>query len=84
MIIDTYLLLGIIGMILILIGFVFNQLGRWKQEMFVYDLCNLVGGIFLVVYAYAGKAWPFFILNGVWALYSLKDVIYDIKNSHVR
>lgn len=71
---DFYTIIGIIGMCLILIGFLLNQTGTLNQEMLSYDLINLIGSILLVAYAINGNAWPFVILNAVWALYSLKDV----------
>lgn len=80
---DTYLLLGIIGMALILLAFLLNQIGTWTQQMIRYDLCNFIGSLLLVLYAYDGKAWPFLILNGVWTLYSLKDVLMGLNKSEV-
>ena len=75
---DPYLTLGIIGMCLILLAFLLNQLNIWKQQMLVYDLCNALGGLLLVIYAYDGKAWPFVILNSVWTIYSVKDVVLTL------
>jgi len=75
---DTYLAIGIAGMILILIAFLMNQIGKWKQEMLIYDFTNALGSLLLIVYAYDGRAWPFIILNGVWFLYSAKDVLKTV------
>lgn len=44
-----------------------------------FDLINLIGSGLLLIYAVNGEMWPFVILNGVWALYSLKDVLKDIR-----
>ena len=76
--IDPFLLLGIIGMVLILLAFLLNQRHIWTEDMLRYDLCNAIGSLLLVIYAYEGRAWPFVILNGVWAAYSLKDIITDV------
>ena len=62
-------------MFLILVGFIQEQRGVMKRTDTLYDAINFIGGLFLVVYAVSGKAWPFVILNGVWALYSLKDLL---------
>jgi len=75
---DPYFILGTIGAALILIAFSMNQFKKWNTEDFMYDLTNLLGSIFLVIYAINGKVWPFIILNSVWALVSLKDLV--IKN----
>lgn len=72
------LTLGIIGMSLILVGFLLNQLKIWSQDSVVYDLVNFIGSILLLLYALYGGAWPFVVLNGVWALYSGYDVFRAI------
>ena len=75
---DPYLLIGILGMVCILIAFLLNQLKVWKQEMLIYDLTNAIGSFLLGLYAYVGEVWPFLVLNAVWFLYSIKDVIHDL------
>lgn len=74
---DFPLLLGILGMILILIGFFGVQTHTMNQDDLSYDILNFLGSALLVSYGVAGHAWPFVILNGVWALYSLKDILND-------
>ncbi len=72
---DLFLILGIIGMAIILIAFVLGQMHRLKQDDLLYDAMNAVGSSLLVAYAVNGRAWPFLILNAVWAVYSFKDVV---------
>lgn len=78
MIDNPFLILGITGMICILYGFLMTQLHRWNQDQTRYDIVNFLGSALLLIYAVEGRAWPFVILNGVWALYSLKDVVGDV------
>jgi hypothetical protein len=66
---------GIIGMVILLITFTLNQLGKWSHDMFIYDLANFVGGALMVYYAITLNSLPFAILNGAWTLVSLKDMI---------
>lgn len=75
------LYLGSLGAALILLAFVMGQLHRWKDTYFIYDLVNLVGSLLLVYYAWVGHSWPFLILNGVWALISLRDCITDLQRN---
>ncbi len=75
---DPFFLMGIAGMILVLIGFFMVQSHRWSLDSIRYDIINLIGSVLLVFYSIAGKVWPFVILNGIWAIYSLKDVLGDI------
>ena len=75
---DVFLVMGVIGMILILWAFLMIQTHRWTQDDLAYDLVNFIGSLLLVLYGIAGKVWPFVILNSIFALYSLKDVIVDL------
>ena len=75
---NPYFLMGIGGMILILIAFFMVQAHKWSQDALIYDAVNFLGSTLLVIYGVAGKAWPFVVLNGVWAIYSLKDLIGDL------
>lgn len=67
--------LGIAGMALILFAFLLNQMSVWQNNNLKYDLSNLIGSGLMVYYAFTIKSFPFLILNLVWALVSLKDVI---------
>lgn len=70
------LIIGITGMSLILIAFLLNQIGKWNKKSFIYDFVNFLGSGLLCVYAFLINSWPFLILNLVWAVYSLKDVLF--------
>ena len=43
-----------------------------------YDIWNFLGAGLLVAYSLALRAHPFAVLNGVWALFSLKDIFKDV------
>ena len=76
-----YELIGIIGMLLILIAYALNQMHKWNQADLKYDFTNFLGGIMLFVYAFSIQSIPFLVLQAVWALVSLKDVINNLKSS---
>lgn len=71
-------ILGTIGAFLILLAFILQQRHVWEAEDLKYDGVNLIGGLCLVIYAVMLKSYPFLILNGVWAIISLRDVVQDI------
>lgn len=77
-------LLGAFGAALILLAFIFNQLRVWREDYFIYDFANFVGGLMMVVYALLISSFPFAVLNGVWALVSLRDCITDIRRNRAR
>lgn len=76
---DLFLVLGILGMALILLAFWMNQINKWKNDDLLYDFVNFLGSVLLIIYALPPLAYPFIILNSVWALVSLRDVILDLK-----
>lgn len=72
---DKYLILGVIGAGLILLAFTMNEFNKWNSKDLIYDYTNLIGSILLLIYAISDVVWPFIILNSVWAIVSLKDII---------
>lgn len=78
--ITTDLLIGIIGMALILLAFLLNQVNLWKNDDLLYDVTNFVGSAGLVYYAWIGNAIPFIVLNVVWAFFSLRDIFIDVED----
>lgn len=69
------LIIGTLGAAIILIAFLLSQFKIWNQDNVWYDLLNFVGSLLLVVYAVLLKSYPFLILNTIWGLVSLKDVV---------
>jgi hypothetical protein len=76
---DTTLIIGIIGATIILIAFLLNQFGRWSRESLSYDVANGIGSALLLAYSYLLESWPFFVLNLVWLLVSIHDVVKDLR-----
>ena len=76
---DYPLALGIAGASLTLFAFFMEQAHRWKDESVVYDGCNFFGAALLVIYSYLLGSYPFLVLNGVWALISLRDLVRDLR-----
>ncbi len=75
---DTTTLIGVIGAGLLLIAFVLNEFKKLSTESLAYDALNLVGASFLVWYAILLQSIPFLVLEGIWALVSLRDVFLDL------
>lgn len=72
--IDT-LYIGIIGMLLLLISFVTEVLRLLHRAHVIYLLLNFLGSAAMTYYAFVINSWPFLVLNGVWALFSLYGLI---------
>ncbi len=77
---DTTTLIGVVGAGVILVLFLLNQLNKLKNNNFWYDFWNFIGSALLCVYAYLLDSIPFIILNFIWAVFSLRDVLkYLVK-----
>ena len=74
MMFDSVLVIGVLGAVLMLAAFVANQFGVLDEKTLLYDVTNFVAGILLVVYGALIAAWPFVVINAVWAVVSLRDV----------
>lgn len=61
-------LIGIVGLVSLLTGFLGNLLGRIPATSATYSLLNLVGSGLLAVYSVLIQAWVFFPLEIVWAV----------------
>ncbi len=72
---DPLSLFGSLGALLLLIAFGLNQTHIWNEDAIIYDLTNFFGGLILVIYAALISSFPFMILNAVWTLVSLRDLI---------
>ena len=73
------ILTGFIGMTLILFAFFMNQANKWKADYLVYDLFNSIGGLLLVVYAILIESYPFLVLNSIWTIVSVRDVVLGLQ-----
>jgi nicotinamide riboside transporter PnuC len=67
--------IGIIGATIILVLFLLNQFNKLKNNNIWYDGGNFVGSVLLAIYAVLLNSTPFLILNFIWAVFSLRDVV---------
>lgn len=73
----TPMILGLIGAFLILLAFFMNQVHKWKSDSVLYDIVNIIGSLLLAYYSYVLQAWPFLVLNIIWAGVSLRELQVD-------
>ncbi|MFF5227874.1 hypothetical protein [Dactylosporangium sp. NPDC000521] len=68
------MLVQILGSLCVLLPFVLVQLGVWTSTSRRYVWLNLIGSTALAVEAALGRDWGFLLLEGVWALVSLRSL----------
>ncbi len=72
-------IIGIIGAALVLVAFFLTNFRNVDEKTKADEICNLLGSLCLIYYAWVGGAWPFFVLNTVWALWSFKILLSKSK-----
>lgn len=75
---DIPTIIGIIGAAAILIGFVLNRMRVLETESISYDSINAFGGLLLIIYALLIGSYPFAVLNVVWFVFAIQNVIRGI------
>lgn len=66
---------SVIGALAILVAYAANQFGKVDLDNFPYQLANLVGSTILTAVAVIEVQLGFILLEGVWALVSLRSVV---------
>lgn len=79
---DTSLIIGVCGTLLILVAFIANETHRWKDTDFTYDAVNFIGSVLLAIYAGLLGSYPFIILNIIWAGVSFRDVLAKLRQKN--
>ncbi len=65
---------GLIGASCILLGFYRTSIGKWTGKSFWYELDNLVGASFLIIYQLSIGAYATLVLNVVWVVVAFAGI----------
>jgi hypothetical protein len=69
------LIFGIFGAAAVLVAYLAELFGRVTPENRLFMLANLIGSIFLFIYALMLGSIVFMVMNSVWALGSLYELV---------
>ncbi len=72
--------IGWIASILIVGAFAMNSFGKIASTSKLYQLANLVGGIFFIVNTIYHKAYPSAVVNVVWVIIAISALLKLRKN----
>lgn len=73
-------ILGWIASIIIVGAFALNSLNKISSNSTVYQLANLIGGIFFIVNTIHHKAYPSAMVNVVWVFIALFALLKNKKS----
>lgn len=65
---------GIIGGCLFLFAFYRTSIGKWTGRSFWYEMDNLLGAVFMSVYAFSKTAYISIALNIIWGVVAFKGI----------
>jgi len=69
------IIIGVIGMVLLLTAFALNLMRRITENSMLYIVMNILGAGLSVYYAWTLEAYPFIILEGVWAGFAVYKLV---------
>lgn len=71
----VYNFIGTLGAVCLLFGFYRISIGKWKNKSFLYELDNLMGAVFLIIYQLHLRAYISVVLNLIWTLVAFKGIV---------
>lgn len=74
--------LSVAGLICCLFPFVMLQLKKWTVDTFWYRWLNILGSLVLLALSIVRIDWVFIILESVWFIFSVKDVVWNKTRSN--
>lgn len=72
-------IMGWIGMILVLLAYMLLSLGKIKNGI-LYQVLNLIAGIFMAIGLFPKNAWFSFTLQIVWSIVAIVSIIKIANN----
>ena len=82
--IDSAVIIGVIGMIFLLTAFSFNLFKKVTQDSLIYNLFNIIGAGLLAYYAYVLNSVPFLILEAIWISFAVYKLIFFNKRKIIK
>ena len=70
-----YNFIGVVGALLILLGFYRISIGKWTGRSLWYELDNLFGAILILIYQLHFRVYISVVLNVIWAIVAFRGVV---------
>jgi hypothetical protein len=73
-------ILGWIGSLEVIAAYALNSYQKIKADSVTFQILNLTGAIFLIVNSVFKQAYPFTMINSVWAIIAIGSLIRIYRN----
>ena len=78
---DIYQWLGFIGMIFVVIAYLFLQTNKYTIKSFQYQLLNLIGAIFLLISLFVHFNLGSFVIEVFWIIITIYGIVINLKDN---
>jgi hypothetical protein len=68
-------ILGWVGSVEVITAYGLNSYQKIKADSFIFQILNLTGAIFLIINSIYKQAYPFTLINSVWAIIAIAALI---------
>ena len=76
---QLYDVIGTTGAALILLGFYRISIGHWTSKSFWYELDNVFGPGFLIIYQLHYRAYISVVLNVIWVIVAFRGIVSFVE-----
>ncbi|MBU3013889.1 hypothetical protein KO488_03905 [Poseidonibacter lekithochrous] len=77
---DIYQWAGFIGMLFVVVAYLFLQMNKYKIKSLQYQLLNLVGAILLLISLFVHFNLGSFIIEVFWIIITIYGIVVNLKN----
>jgi paired small multidrug resistance pump len=74
-----YQIIGFAGTILVVLAYFLNSFKKEKLNIYIYQILNLFGAIFIGINVFKQEAWPALVLQIIWVIIALYSLFKRIK-----
>jgi hypothetical protein len=76
---EQSVIIGSLGLVFLLVAFLLNLTKYLTSESATYNVMNLIGASLCCYASYLIGFWPFIILEGIWAIVALANLVKNLR-----
>ena len=80
---DIYQWAGFVGMLFVVIAYLFLQMNKYTIKSLQYQLLNLIGAIFLLISLFVHFNLGSFIIEVFWIIITIYGIVVNLKDKKI-